>query len=51
MLLAHEPEINLWRITKGFPEFDCNGNPVDAEAAWKAVKHHACKVARNVDTN
>jgi hypothetical protein len=51
LLVAHEPEANLWRITKGFPEFDCDGNPADANQAWRVVAKHACKVARIVNTD
>jgi hypothetical protein len=51
LVVAHEPEANLWQITKGFPEFDIEGNPADARAAWKAAATYTCKVARLADTN
>jgi hypothetical protein len=49
LLACHQPDANLWRITKGFPKTDCEGNLVDRTEAWRVVSGYATKVARLVD--
>jgi hypothetical protein len=51
LLTAHQPAANLWRVTKGFSEFDCDGNPADHDNAWKSVARYAYKVARLMETD
>jgi major membrane immunogen (membrane-anchored lipoprotein) len=49
LLACHQPDANLWRITKGFPETDYKGNLVNIDEVWRSIARYAMKVARLVD--
>jgi hypothetical protein len=51
LVASHNPEVNMWRTTKGFPEFDAAGNAFNYQEPWKEVAGYACKVARLVKTD
>jgi hypothetical protein len=51
LVASHCHEVSMWQVTKGFPEFDVEGNPFDRNDVWKAVVSYACKVSCLVKRN
>jgi hypothetical protein len=51
LVANHDTEVNLWQVTKGFPELDAAGHPFNRNEVWKAVASYACKVACLVKTD
>jgi hypothetical protein len=49
LVASQQPDANLWRITRGFPETDINGNLVDHDKIWYSIGGYATQVVELVD--